>query len=134
MSSRRSAGASRLTGRVRAVSDVPTITVCRGCCCGTEKTTPGVDHVARLERLRDAADGVARVRVSDCLGPCERSDVYVVSPSREGRRAGARTVWIGRATSESVQADIVAWAAAGGPGVADPEPSVRARVFRQERS
>lgn len=115
------------------VSDLPTITVCRGCCCGTEKKFPGVDHAARLERLQEAAVGVARIRVSDCLGPCERSDIFVVNPSREGRRAGARTVWVGRATSESVQDDIVAWAAAGGPGVVDPEPSIRARVFRYER-
>lgn len=116
------------------MSDVPTITVCRGCCCGTEKKSPGVDHAARLDRLRDAAAGVARVRVSDCLGPCERSDVFVVTPSREGRRAGARNVWVGRATSDRVLDDIVAWAADGGPGVVEAAPSVLARVFRQERA
>ncbi|MFL6158458.1 MAG: (2Fe-2S) ferredoxin domain-containing protein [Marmoricola sp.] len=113
--------------------DLPTITVCRGCCCGTEAKHPGIDHAARLERLREQADGVARVRIADCLGPCERSDVIVVGPSRKARRAGARTVWMGRISSDAVLADVARWAADGGPGVADAPPSVAARTFRLER-
>lgn len=112
---------------------VPTITVCRGCCCGTHTKHPGVDHAARLEHLRDLAHGVAQVRTADCLGPCERSDVVVVAPSAAGRRAGARTVWIGRIGPDHVLADIASWVAEGGPGFVEPPPSVAARTFRYQR-
>ncbi len=114
--------------------DLPTITVCRGCCCGTEKKHPGVDHAARLQELREHVGEAAQVRTSECLGPCERADVIVVGPSRSARRAGARTVWIGRIASERVLSDVAAWTAAGGPGVSEPPASVRARTFRLERT
>jgi hypothetical protein len=99
-------------------ADRPTVTVCRGCCCGTEKKRPGVDHAARLDALEELLGDDARMRVTDCLGPCERSDVVVVSPSPSARRAGARPVWLGRLNGRHESAAIADWVRAGGPGVA----------------
>jgi predicted metal-binding protein len=73
-------------------STLPTVTVCRGCCCGTRKKHPDVDHRAQLDELRASVKDVARVRTSDCLDDCKRSNVMVVSPSRSGRGDGARPV------------------------------------------
>lgn len=117
-----------------SAQDFPTITVCRGCCCGTEKKQPGVDHAARLDQLRKHVGEAAQVRTSECLGPCERADVIVVGPSRSARKAGARTVWLGRIASERVLRDLAQWTAAGGPGIAEPPASVSARTFRLERT
>ncbi|MEV5132155.1 (2Fe-2S) ferredoxin domain-containing protein, partial [Streptomyces sp. NPDC053705] len=44
----------------------PTVSVCRGCCCGTPKI-PGVDHAGQLAQLRGALDGAATVRAVECL-------------------------------------------------------------------
>ncbi|MDR7255428.1 (2Fe-2S) ferredoxin [Nocardioides sp. BE266] len=110
--------------------DRPTVTVCRGCCCGTTKKRPGVDHAARLDALRTMLGDRATLRVTDCLGPCERSDVVVVSPSREARRSGARPVWLGRLNGRHETSAIADWVGAGGPGVADLPESLRRSPFR----
>ncbi|MEV5153749.1 (2Fe-2S) ferredoxin domain-containing protein [Streptomyces werraensis] len=96
----------------------PTVTVCRGCCCGTPKI-PGLDHAAQLRDLRQAVGGAARVRVTDCLDACERANVIVIQPSATGRRAGGRPVWLGLVNDRDATADIAAWVASGGPGVTD---------------
>ena len=107
--------------------DTPLVTVCRGCCCGTSKKRPGVDHAARLDALGDLLGDAARLRVTDCLGPCERSDVIVVSPSPTGRRAGGRPVWLGQLNGRHESPAIADWIQAGGPGLAAlPEPLRRA--------
>ncbi|GGV53395.1 hypothetical protein GCM10010293_66570 [Streptomyces griseoflavus] len=82
---------SRRTRRAAPAPGVarPTATVCRGCCRGTPEA-PGPDRTARLRALRRALDGTATVRVTDCLGACERADVVVVQPSAEGRGSGGR--------------------------------------------
>lgn len=103
------------------------LVVCRGCCCGTRKKVPGVDHQAHLERLSDlrdrSADAPASVQVSDCLGICFMANVVVVRPSPAGRAAGARPVWLGEVTTETALENVESWVAAGGPGVAPmPEP------------
>lgn len=116
--------------RATARPDVPTVTVCRGCCCGTEKKRPGVDHAARLDALRDLLGATARFRVTDCLGPCERSDVVVVSPSAAARRDGARPVWLGRLNGRHESGAIADWVRAGGPGVAELPESLRRSPFR----
>lgn len=103
----------------------PTVTVCRGCCCGTVKKHPTIDHGARLANLRNLVEGIANVRVSDCLGPCERSNVVVVSPSQRGHRAGGRPTWLGYVLDASAEAQISAWLRDGGPGLA-PTPEVLA--------
>ncbi|MGW3243986.1 (2Fe-2S) ferredoxin domain-containing protein [Streptomyces sp. NPDC001070] len=98
-----------------------TVSVCRDCCCGTDKV-PGVDHEAQLDRLRKELAGVCRVRVTACLDMCEQADVLVVQPSPEGRAAGGRPVWLGLVNDPDVIGDIAAWVRAGGPGRAAPPP------------
>lgn len=74
--------------------------VCRGCCCGTRKKHPGIDH-KQLEKAarRGAADAGVRYDVTDCLGPCGQGNVVVV-------RSGGTTRWFRRvndlATTEAV--------------------------------
>ena len=108
----------------------PTLTVCRGCCCGRPEKHPGTDHRAQLEAFRAAG---ARVRVVDCLDACERSNVVVVSPTPEGRATGARPVWLGAVLDDDRTADVVRWVDAGGPGVAEPPDFLDLQVFRPSR-
>ncbi|MFJ3306496.1 (2Fe-2S) ferredoxin domain-containing protein [Streptomyces sp. NPDC086549] len=96
-----------------------TVTVCRGCCCGTDKI-PGVDHAAQLAALRAELGTVAQVRAVNCLDACEHANVIVVQPSSEGRAAGGRPVWLGLVNDPDATQDIAAWVRAGGPGHADP--------------
>ncbi|MEU5592631.1 (2Fe-2S) ferredoxin domain-containing protein [Streptomyces sp. NPDC020298] len=96
-----------------------TVTVCRGCCCGTAKI-PGVDHTAQLAALRAGLGTVAQVRAVNCLDACEQANVIVVQPSPAGRAEGARPVWLGRVNDPDATADIVAWVRAGGPGITEP--------------
>ena len=100
------------------------ITVCRGCCCGTERKHPGVDHERQLETLRARV----AVRVVDCIDACEVSNVVVVQPSRAARQAGARPVWVGEVLDDEAVLGVADWVDAGGPGVAAPPAVVRARI------
>ncbi|GAA3724676.1 hypothetical protein GCM10022402_01630 [Salinactinospora qingdaonensis] len=96
--------------------------VCRGCCCGTKKKRPGVDHKGQWRRLKSLRDDEGRdvpARTSDCLGICFQANVVVVHPSSRGREAGARPVWLGDVTSDSLVDAIDGWVAAGGPGVSE---------------
>jgi (2Fe-2S) ferredoxin len=97
----------------------PTVTVCRGCCCGTPKVR-GLDHAAQPKDLRTALDGTATVRVTDCLDACEQANVIVVQPSAAGRMNGGRPVWLGLVNDPDATADIATWVKDGGPGVIDP--------------
>ncbi|MGW1976290.1 (2Fe-2S) ferredoxin domain-containing protein [Streptomyces sp. NPDC001889] len=100
-----------------------TLVVCRGCCCGSARKHPGTDHDGQLARLREAAaasGGRIEVRTTDCLGPCAQANVIVVQPSAEGRRRGARATWIGWALDDDAVDDLLEWARAGGPGLAEP--------------
>lgn len=55
-----------------------------------------------------------------CLDACAESNVVVVGPSPEGRRAGARPRWLACVLDlESVE-EVVAWVRTGGPGVSEP--------------
>ncbi|MFE8940762.1 MULTISPECIES: (2Fe-2S) ferredoxin domain-containing protein [unclassified Streptomyces] len=99
------------------------LVVCRGCCCGDARKNPGTDHEAQLARLREAAaasGGRLAVRTSDCLGPCAQANIVVVQPSTEGRRRGGRAAWVGFTLDDDCLDDILAWAEAGGPGIAPP--------------
>ncbi|MBB0245447.1 (2Fe-2S) ferredoxin domain-containing protein [Streptomyces alkaliphilus] len=112
--------ASRLSPRGERPCSV---VICRGCCCGNPAKDPGTDHTGQLLRLREAeADsaGRLRVRVSDCLGPCGKANVLVVTPSSEGRRRGGRPVWLGWVNGAEVTEEVLEWVAAGGPGVVEP--------------
>lgn len=107
---------------VRTIDDAPCrLTVCRGCCCGTRKKVPGVDHEAQLARLGSIDDHAARrvpMRTSKCLGICFQADVVVVQPSGTGRAAGGRPVWLGRITDDELLEAIDDWIFEGGPGLA----------------
>ncbi|MFD4638046.1 hypothetical protein ACFWN2_12070 [Lentzea sp. NPDC058436] len=100
------------------------ITVCRGCCCGTERKHPEVDHERQLEVLR----GRLSVRVADCLDACEVSNVVVVQPSRAARVKGARPVWVGSVLDDESVLGVIDWVDAGGPGLAAPPAAVRERI------
>ncbi|MFH8749875.1 (2Fe-2S) ferredoxin domain-containing protein [Streptomyces rimosus] len=96
------------------------VTVCRGCCCGDPRKIPGVDHAAQIPRLRAGLAGAAEVRASECLDVCDQANVVVVQPSRAGRAAGGRPVWLGLVNDDAALDDVAAWIRAGGPGLAEP--------------
>lgn len=110
-----------------------TVTVCRGCCCGTDRKHPGVDHAGQVSALVAGLAGSGRVRVTDCLDACERSNVVVVGPSPDGRRAGARPVWLANVLHPETVDEVVAWVQAGGPGVEDPPGLLDLCVFSPSR-
>lgn len=104
------------------------LTVCRGCCCGTKKKVPGVDHKAQLARLSAIDDHAGRtvpVRTSKCLGICFQANVVVVQPSQAGHAAGGRPVWLGEMTEDKLLDALDDWIFDGGPGLA-PIPGVLA--------
>lgn len=116
---------SRDKGREVRVAPTPSqadaqITVCRGCCCGSMTKHPELDHGAQVERIRAGVGPGVRVRVSNCLDACERSNVMVVTPSAAGRQAGARPVWLGEVLDDAATEDVIAWVSSGGPGVSEP--------------
>ena len=98
----------------------PLVTACRGCCCGTAKKHPDVDHDALLDRLTAGLGDRARVRTSDCLGPCEESNVVVVTPTRAARLLGARAVWLRGVLDDAATDAVVEWVQSGGPGTPPP--------------
>jgi (2Fe-2S) ferredoxin len=110
----------------------PTVSVCRGCCCGTPKI-PDVDHAGQLAMLRRSLGEIATVRAVECLDACEQANVMVVQPSAEGRRAGGRPVWLGLVNDPDAVADIVTWVEAGGPGLADAPDILDLYTFRPSR-
>lgn len=109
----------------------PLLTVCRGCCCGSTRKHPDTDHDRQLDVLRAAG---ARVRVTDCLDACEHSNVVVVSPSPEARRAGARPVWLSGVLREDDTDALGEWVRAGGPGVVAPPGMLDLLEFRPGRA
>ncbi|GAA1709280.1 (2Fe-2S) ferredoxin domain-containing protein [Streptomyces yatensis] len=117
----------------RAGAARTTVTVCRGCCCGTEAKVPGLDHAAQLRELRSALDGAATVRVTNCLDACERANVIVVQPSVAGRKAGGRPVWLGLGNGSDAIGDITAWIATGGPGISEPPGILDVYAFTPSR-
>ncbi|MFF7145696.1 (2Fe-2S) ferredoxin domain-containing protein [Streptomyces nodosus] len=122
----------RAAPAARAGAARPTVTVCRGCCCGTPKV-PGLDHAAQLRDLRQAVGPAAAVRVTDCLDACERANVIVVQPSADGREAGGRPVWLGLVNDRDATADIAAWVESGGPGVTEPPGILDLYTFSPSR-
>ncbi|WP_329113330.1 (2Fe-2S) ferredoxin domain-containing protein [Streptomyces sp. NBC_01465] len=112
---------------------MPTVTVCRDCCCGSAVKVPYLDHEAQLTDLRASLAGVAKVRRADCLDACERANVIVVQPSPEGRKAGGRPVWLGLVNDPGAAEDIVTWVRSGGPGLAEPPEILDFYVFKPSR-
>ncbi|WP_043687449.1 hypothetical protein [Streptomyces xylophagus] len=110
-----------------------TVTVCRGCCCGTPAKVPRLDHEAQLTDLRTALAGVAMIRRTDCLDACERANAIVIQPSAEGRKAGGRPVWLGQVNAPGAAADITTWVTDGGPGLAEPPGVLDLYAFQPSR-
>lgn len=111
------------------------VTVCRGCCCGTRKKVPGVDHEAQFARLSTIDDHTGRtvpVRRSECLGPCFEANVVIVQPSAEGRAAGGRPVWLGRVTDDHLVEALDDWIFEGGPGLAPLPEALQAHVTSKD--
>jgi len=111
-----------------------TLVVCRGCCCGDARKHPGYDHAWQLDRLRAAAaEHCFQVRTTDCLGPCDQANVIVVQPSAAGRRAGGRATWVGFAMDDDCTEEVAGWAAAGGPGIAEPPVTLELQFIQPPR-
>ncbi|MFY0405488.1 (2Fe-2S) ferredoxin domain-containing protein [Solicola sp. PLA-1-18] len=110
-----------MSGRAPDVS----VTVCHDCCCGTTRKHPGVDHEAHRAALLATADDRVRVRVVDCLGVCERSNVVLVRDLR--RRRSDRDTWLGEVVRPEQVDALVGWV----EGRCGPLPrALRANVFR----
>ncbi|MEU8276432.1 hypothetical protein ACFYOK_31590 [Microbispora bryophytorum] len=105
------------------------LVVCRGCCCGSSRKVPRLDHDAQVRRLSE----VAEVRVTDCLNVCEQANVIVVRPSPAGRAAGGRPVWLGLVNQMEAADDIADWIRAGGPGLAEPPAVLGLYAFERPR-
>jgi predicted metal-binding protein len=85
-----------------------TVLVCRGCCCGTVRKHPDVDHVGHLDRLGRAAEaGGGQLRTVDCLGDCSHSNVVVV------RRRGQPAKWIGDLNTDAAIESLSSWIESG---------------------
>jgi predicted metal-binding protein len=113
-----------------------TLIVCRGCCCGNPRKYPRADHAWQLERLRagaEASEGRFVVRTTDCLGPCDQANVIVVQPSGTGRRNGGRATWVGFAMADDCTEELLRWAQAGGPGLAEPPAALELQFVRPPR-
>lgn len=88
----------------------PVAVVCRGGDCGSQRKHRGTDHGAQLTRFREEiSPGVASVAVSKCLDACDFSNVVVVVPGAEGRRAGMEPTWVGGVLDDAITSDIIAW-------------------------
>jgi (2Fe-2S) ferredoxin len=98
--------------------------MCDGCCCGTDRKHPDVDHAGIRERIDAAAVSAGgRSRVVGCVGACDHSNVVIVRP------AGISTdrVWVGGVLDEEIVDRLCDWIAAG--AVAPAPAAVAARVF-----
>lgn len=79
------------------------VVVCRGCCCGTRRKHPDVDHDRQLELFRvAAADAGSVLRVSGCRGICHLSNLVAL-------RHAALRVEIGNVVTEAATAAVAAW-------------------------
>lgn len=100
------------------------VQVCDGCCCGTARKHPAVDHACIRERIDAAAASAGgRSRVVGCVGACDYSNVVIVRP------AGISTdrVWVGGVLDEEIVDRLCDWIAAG--AVTPAPAAVAARVF-----
>lgn len=97
------------------MTESASLLICRGCCCGTDKH-PDVDHEAQVETLRVAVAVRPRTKLytTECLGPCERSNVIVV-------RTGKTKRWFGGMLGEHSTEALAAWVADGAGGEVPPE-------------
>lgn len=97
------------------------VQACDGCCCGTSRKHPHVDHAGQRERLQAATVAAGgRFRTVDCVGECSFSNVVIV-------RRGSRRWWVGQVLEPQVEDELCAWVSAGARGT--PPPVVLDRCF-----
>jgi (2Fe-2S) ferredoxin len=94
--------------------------MCRGCCCGTTRKHPDVDHDGIAAVIEGAIGSDAELVRVDCLWACDLSNVVVVNPTAEARRQGARPAWVAQVNTLERARAVAQWVRQGGPGVADP--------------
>ena len=88
-----------------------TVLLCRGCCCGTAKKHPDVDHLAQEQRLDGAAARAgARLVFTDCLDECARSNVIVL---RRRERGYVDSTWLGGVLDERRTSELCAYLCEG---------------------
>lgn len=97
----------------------PRVRMCRGCCCGTIRKLPDVDHSAIAQILENEIGPASDLVTSDCLWACEHSNVVVVNPAPTARRTGARAAWITEVNTLERAHTLAEWVRAGGPGKAE---------------
>ena len=91
------------------------VLVCRGCCCGTHD---GPDHERHLDVITNSVIHAAgRVKVTNCIGPCDRKNVVVVRTRPPVGRWTAR--YFSAVDDVEVEA-LCSWFAAG--VLEHPEP------------
>ena len=102
----------------------PRIRMCRGCCCGTVRKHPLVDHDTIADVLEHTAGPDVEVVRVDCLWACDLSNVVVVNPSAQARRQGARPAWLAKVNTVERACAVADWVRRGGPGIAEPSAEV----------
>ncbi|MEM9135262.1 MAG: hypothetical protein AAF962_26285 [Actinomycetota bacterium] len=74
-----------------------------------------MDHEALLTSIRTVvAESEARLRVTDCLGPCAHANVVAV-------RRGPERLWFGNLLGHAITESLAEWAAGGARGDVPPE-------------
>lgn len=83
--------------------------------------------------MEDGVGESARVKVVRCISECKKSNVVVVRPSKEARKAGAKNIWLGRIVSARTMRQIARWVRAGGPGVVDRPKELDQHYFKKTK-
>lgn len=114
------------------------VLVCRGCCCGAQE---GIDHDRHLQQLTEATTASGgELRVTNCIGPCDRKNVVVVRARAPFARW--RSFYF-RAVGDDEVAALIAWLPNASvtldpPTVLQPSifrwPLSRAELLEQARS
>jgi hypothetical protein len=100
------------------------VQVCDGCCCGTERKHPGIDHASIRNRIAAAAElAGGHMRVVDCVDECSQSNVVIVRPADDA----SNRIWIGAVLDEVTVEALCEWIAVGATAAMPSE--VEARVF-----
>jgi hypothetical protein len=87
-----------------------TVLVCRGCCCARGELESSANEQLAVVRAAAAIVPGARVRITDCLGPCSSKNVIAIRHRRldtPGVRHG--TTWLGEFGDDAPLDAIAAW-------------------------
>ncbi|SDD94648.1 hypothetical protein [Nocardioides lianchengensis] len=101
-----------------------TVSLCRGCCCGSERKHPSTDHDGQRVTLEAVASDRVRVRVVDCLDRCARSNVVLVR--QHLGRGERRDTWFGGVHYRAHTEALAGWVDDGCPPL--PDDLARLRV------